>query len=163
MKKLLKKVQLFHIVIILVIVIPIVFIIYQKASVRPKEIKIENTEQSERLPEEDFSIKDISEKTKLITCAIDVSKLPKEEFFNYVSGKGTGTKINCCIVLKIKDRYYKLKTILQESAITVTEGKINFEAVVKSKYLGENCEILLYDNENKKVYQYIGGKSEENN
>lgn len=162
MKKLLKKVQLTHIAIILIIAIPIIFIAYQKSSIKPQKTNIENIEQTEELPQEDYVIQDISERTKMIKCGIDVSKLPQEEYFNYVSGKGMGAKVNCNIILKINDKYYKLKTILQESAVSITGGRINFEAVVKSKYLGKDYEILLYDNETNKLYQYTGGKSEEN-
>ena len=59
----------------------------------------------------------------------------------------------------ITNDYYKIKTLHEG---TSTEGRVNLVGCVRTNHLKENCEILLYDNENKTLYQYVGGQSEEN-
>ena len=164
MKKLLEKIQLVHIVIILFLAILIIFWFYQNNSTKLKQINIDDIDaQVKELPEVDYNVQNINNKIKKITCAIDVTNLSSQEYFNYVSGKGVGIKVNCSIILKLENKFYKLKTLLQESATTIVGGKINLVACVKNKYLKENYEILLYDNDGKQAYKYVGGTSEETN
>ena len=158
-KELLNKIEFTHIAIFIIIAIILFFVYYQYNSSVPKEEEIKNIEQTEQLDQENLSIQDITKKKKVITCTINEEEFNEEEYYNYVIGKGKGRIINCSILIKAKENYYKIKTLQRGKT---EDGKIILEGIVRNNYLFENCEILLYNNENKKVYNFLGGSSETN-
>ena len=98
MKKIIEKMQLVHIVIILLLIILIIFGLYQYTSAKPKKINIDEIKPITYLADTDYTIQDINEKLKLITCSIDVSNLSTQKYFNYITGEEAGIKVNCNII-----------------------------------------------------------------
>ena len=156
--KIFEKIELFHIAIALIILIFVIFGFYQYNSSIPKKAKLEIS-QTKQLPQQYFNIEDIDNKNKKVTCKIDKTYINEKEYNNYVIGKGTAREVDCSIVVKEGNDYYKIKTLHEG---TSTEGRVNLVGCIRTNHLKENCEILLYDNENKTLYQYVGGQSEEN-
>ena len=154
-KEMLKKIELFHIVIIVFIILGVFFAYYQYSSTVPKKVDIKINETKE-LEQSNLQIEDISSKKKKIICKIDEKYLTEKEYTNYVIGKGTAREVDCSIILKVGEQYYKIKTLQQGS----TGKKINLTGCVRTNYVKENSEILLYDNENQTLYKYSGGQSE---
>ena len=146
-----RKIPLIYLAILLGIVILIIFCGYQYFSRIPKKIKIDESLISEEILQTDYSIQDINKNEKTITCAIQTKYFPEEKYTNYVIGEGQGKKVNCNILLKIDGTYYKLKTLVQGSP---EEEIVNLLAIGKNKYLEKDYQILIYDNENQKIYQY---------
>ena len=91
---------------------PLIFVIYQNTSCAPKKIEISENIETEILPEIDHAIDDTNKRVKKLISAIDVDKLPEKEYYNYVTGKGTGRIVNCSILLKMDGNYYKVKNII---------------------------------------------------
>ena len=169
-KQILSKIELIHIAIILFLMLTLIFVIYQNTSCALKKIEISENVETENLPETDHAIEDINtnKRVKKLVCAIDVDKLPEKEYYNYVTGKGTGRTVNCSILLKTDGNYYKVKTLQEETQEgenqkgEIKAGKINLIGCVKNEYIKENSELLLYDEEKQKIYIYTGGSSETN-
>lgn len=154
-----KKINLLYVSMILLVIISFVLGMYQYNSCKLKRIEIDEDIKIEELPETDHIMQKINEKKQEVICALDTEKLPNEDYYNYVSGKGTGKNVNCSILLKQDDEYYEIKTLLEGD----TNGpKVNFTGCIKSKYLKENYELMLYDKECQKIYTYTGGASENN-
>ena len=157
-KEILLKVQILIILLILLLIIIGGFSYYQYSSTIPKKTNINTNGQIEKLSEE-FKVEDINERKKLITCKINEKYLQEKEYNNYVIGKGTAREVDINIIVKTKDKYYKAKTLQQSKD---ENGIITLVACVRTRFLLEDYEILLYDNEQQKLYEYVGGKSEEN-
>ena len=158
-KEVFEKIELVHIVIVLILVIFAIFGYYQYSSSVPKKANIEIS-QTQQIQRDYFNMEDINNKSKKITCQIDSKYLKEKDYDNYVLGKGKAREIDCYIILKSGDNYYKIKTLHQGNT---EDGRVNLVGCIKTKYLVENCEILLYDNENQILYEYVGGQSEGNN
>lgn len=154
------KINLLHISIILLLMIILAFFLYQYRSSIPKKINISEDIEIEELPKTDQAMQDINNKMKKVICSIETEKLSSEDYYNYVSGKGVGKKANCSILLKMDGEYYEIKTLLEGN---VQVSKVNFVGCVKSKYIKEGYELLLYDKEKQKIYTYIGGTNERKN
>ena len=164
LKQILSKIQLIHVAIIIFLMLTLIFVIYQNTSCAPKKIEISENIETEILPEIDHAIEDTNKRVKKLICAIDVDKLPEKEYYNYVTGKGTGRIVNCSILLKMDGNYYKVKTLQEETQKgEIQIGKINLIGCVKNKYIKENSELLLYDEEKQKIYTYTGGSGETTN
>ena len=155
-KEILPKAQILIILLILLLIIIGGFSYYQYSSTIPKKINI--NEQIEKLSEE-FKVEDINERKKLITCKINEKYLPEKEYNNYVIGKGTAREVDINIIIKTNGTYYKAKTLQQSKD---ENGIITLVACVRTRFLLDDYEILLYDNEQQKLYEYVGGKGEEN-
>ena len=138
-----KKIQLIYLAILLGAGILIIFYGYQYFSRVPKKINIDENLISEESLQTDYNIQDIN--------AIQTKYFPKEKYKNYVLGEGEGKKVNCNILLKSDDKYYKLKTLVQGSP---EEEIVNLIAIGKNKYFEKDYQILIYDNENERIYQY---------
>ena len=158
-KDFISKIELIHIAIILILLIVLVLIIYQNNSVALHKISISENIEIEEVESTYKVIENINGKVKKIICGIETNKLLEKEYYNYVTGKGKGRDVNCSILLKKDNQYYKIKTLQGETK----EEKTNFEACIKNKYLEEEYEIFLYDKEKQKIYKYTGGVSERNN
>ena len=143
------KINLLHISIMLLLMIALIFFVYQYISSIPRKIQISEDTEIEELPKTDHAMQDINSKMKKAVCAIETEKLLTEDYYNYVSGKGVGKKANCSILLKMDGEYYEIKTLLEGD---VQSSKVNFVGCVKSKYLKEGYELLLYDKEKQKKY-----------
>lgn len=154
-KEMVGKIELFHIVISVFIMLTIFFVYYQYSSTIPKKVNIQIDETKE-LEQSNFQIEDINVKKKQITCKIDEKYIPEKEYNNYVIGKGTARKINCSIIMKVEDKYYKIKTLSQGTV----DNKIVLTGAVRTNYLLENYEIMLYDEGEHILYKYVGGQSE---
>lgn len=155
-KSILEKIELIHIVILLVIIIIFSFTYYQYSASIPKLCNDIQVQLKEEL-EDYYTLQSVDKDKKRVVCAIDSNYLEETEYKNYITGASKGKKVNCSIILRQKDQFYKLKTIQQK----IENGKIYLAGFIKNKYLVEEYEIFLYDNENQRIYQYIGGKSEE--
>lgn len=139
------------------VLIFIIFGLYQYNSLKPKKIEIDTS--NVEIIKEDCNVQDISKNKKKVTCVLDEKYIDEKEYYNYVIGKGTGIKINCTILLKTDDeRTYKLKTLVEKNE----DKKIYFTSCIKSKYLKDNYKIFIINNENNKIYEYIGENSENN-
>lgn len=157
LKNIISKIELIHIAIILIIILTLLFLIYQYKSIMPHKISINENIEIEEVSSTDKVVEDINEKKKKIICTLETAKLPEKEYYNYVTGRGKGIEVDCSILLKMDEQYYKIKTLQEDGA---EEGKIKLVGIVKNKYLKEEFEILLYDNQKQKIYQYTGGISE---
>ena len=150
-----KKINLLYISIALVVVITLVLLIYQYTSCKPKKIEIdENNIEIEELPETDHIMQEINNKILKAICAIETDKFQEKDYYNYVIGRGKGKEVNCSLLLKMDGQYYELKTILEGDT---QAPKVNISGCIKSKYLKDNFELLLYDKEKQKIYKYTRG------
>ena len=149
----LEKIELFHIIIFLTFFVLVIFFCYQYCAGIPKQCDF-TLEVVEEFPKTDCIIQEINQHKKLMTCAIDSTYLEEKEYRNYIIGNGVGKKVNFNILLKMKDQYYKIKTLQAK----MENEKIYLIGYVKNKYLMEDFEIFLRNNESQKVYQYIGGR-----
>ena len=152
--KLLSQIELVYILVIMIIGIIFVFIGYQYISIIPKKMNI--SAKTEELLEDEVNIESITRNKKSIICSIDKKYFPEEEYNNYVLGEGKGIKINCSILLKKNNEYYKIKTLFK----CEEDDKIVFVGYVDKKYLLGDYEVLLYNNENSQIYRYIGDINE---
>lgn len=128
--------------------------VYQYSSMIPKKIDI--SIEAEEALEDEVNIESITKNKKSIICKIDEKYFAEEKYNNYVLGEGTGVKIDCSILLKIDNQYYKIRTFYK----SVEDGKIQFVGYVNKKYLSKDYDILLYNNENSKIYRYVGDINE---
>ena len=145
MVKYIKKIELVHVAIVLLFIVVVIFFGYQYKSSIPKKIEVDN-EKIEKLSDSEYTVQNATSKVKKITCSIDKEKIPEEEFYNYISGtgkgkekKGTGRRVNCSILVKSEDGYFKLKTLMEKEE----DGKIYLVGCARNKYLDEKSEILL--------------------
>ena len=154
-KEIFNKVELWHITIGIFIILSTFFVYYQYSSTVPKKTNIDIKEIKE-LQQSNIQIENIDNKKKKVTCKIDTKYLSEKEYTNYVIGKGVARAEDCSIIMKVGDEYYKIKSLSEGKS----NDKVDFVGCVRTNHLVENCEIMLYDNESKTLYKYVGGQSE---
>ena len=147
--KIFPKINLIHISILLLIIIISIFTYYQYNSTIPKRVNVKG--KMEELLDDKFDVEKISKNKNIIKCQIDKRYFKEEEYDNYVLGKGKGIKINFNILLEKDGKYYKLKTLFDNES----NGKFNLISCVDNKYLSGDYKVLLYNNDNSRIYKYI--------
>ena len=147
--KIFPKIDLIHIYIFLFILITLIFSYYQYNSTIPKRVNVKG--KMEELLDDKFDIEKVSKNKDIIKCQIDKRYFKEEEYDNYVLGKGKGIKINFNILLEKDGKYHKLKTLFDNES----NGKFNLISCVDNKYLSGDYKVLLYNNDNSKIYKYI--------
>lgn len=156
LKNFINNIRLVHLVLPISALIIIIFVLWQHNSGTLKMIKVKEEIVLTNLPQTYLQEEIIGNNKDIITCAINLNQIEDKEFLNYVSGEGIGKKVNFDIIVKKDGIYYRIKTIEGKR----DEEKVYLTGYVKTKYLPDNYEILLYNKDSNKIYDYNGGTNE---
>lgn len=156
-KEIIKKIDIHHIVIAIVLLALFLCVFYTYSSSKLTKFKQEVIE-TKNLDYNNYEINKTKEDSYSIHCFLKKSELEKEEFFNYVSGKGEGYKINYTILVKLNNEYYKAKTIKTGE----DNDFIELSAFIRDKKIDEKSNISLYNVNNKTILEYKENNDEQN-
>lgn len=152
LNKICNKIELIHIVILIVIVAIIGAFLYMNSSSNVKKF---NDEIKQTINIENEGIIDVLECKKAIKVL--QYKIPKEyienaDIHNYITGSGKGLKINFKILISNDNgnNYLEAKTLKTNT----DEEYIYLSACVKEKHLNEQTKFALFDVSSSKLYEF---------
>lgn len=156
LKEKLKKIDMHYIVILIVVAVLFicVFYTYNSSTITKFQNNVSEIKQLEA--NNRFEIIKTKEGSYIINCSLNKSNLEKESFFNYISGKGEGYKINYIILVKIEGEYYKTKTIKTHE----NDDSIELSSFVRNKKMNQDSNISLYDVNNQTILEYEENSNE---
>lgn len=106
-----------------------------------------------------FEISNIDENKYVILFELNNDDIAKKEYKNYILGEDIGSKLDIFVVIKKEDGYIKLDTKLESYEPILDVYK--FQAYVNKKYISENENIYIYNNDTNELIDLKGDVTDE--